>query len=71
MNTPVEDSSTNATMISISWSGISLDADTGRDSIIYYKLEWNQGSTINSWQELSTPGTIIYTYTQTSDIEGI
>jgi hypothetical protein len=63
MNTPVEDPITNATYISISWTGITLDADTGRDPIIYYKLEWNQGASINVWQELSTPGTIIYGYT--------
>ena len=41
MNTPVEDPTTNATYIKVTWAGITLDADTGRDPIIYYKLEWN------------------------------
>jgi hypothetical protein len=63
MNTPVEDPSTNASMISISWTGITLDADTGRDPIIYYRLEWNQGAPINIWQELSSPGNLIFSYT--------
>jgi hypothetical protein len=49
MNTPVEDPTTNATMINITWQGITLDADTGRSPVIYYKLEWNQGNPINQW----------------------
>ena len=41
MNTPVEDPTTNATFIKVTWASITLDADTGRDAVIYYKLEWD------------------------------
>jgi len=41
MNTPTEDVSTNATYIMVNWEPITLAVDTGRDDIIYYKLEWD------------------------------
>lgn len=43
MDTPVEDPTTNATYIKVTWNSMTLDADTGRDPILYYKLEWDQG----------------------------
>jgi hypothetical protein len=56
MNTPVEDSSTNANYVKLFWAPITLDVDTGRDAVIYYKVDWNQGPSINIWEELSIPG---------------
>lgn len=41
MNTPTEDVSTNATYIMVNWEPITLAVDTGRDDVIYYKLEWD------------------------------
>ena len=41
MNAPVEDPSTNATYIKITWTAITSDDDIGRDSITNYKLEWD------------------------------
>lgn len=41
MNPVVENSETNATYISIYWEPILLDADTGRDTVNYYKLEYD------------------------------
>ncbi len=41
MNTPTEDPITNATYIKVDWEPITLPEDTGRDPIIYYKLEWD------------------------------
>ena len=41
MNTPTEDSSTNATYIKVNWEPIILAEDTGRDDVIHYKLEWD------------------------------
>ena len=43
MNDPVEDPTTNANLIKVTWTGIIDDIDTGRDAVIYYKLEWDQG----------------------------
>jgi hypothetical protein len=41
MNTPVEDPSTNANFVKLTWAPITEPADTGRDDIFYYKVEWN------------------------------
>jgi len=41
MNDVVEDPLTNANKIVITWTGITDAVETGRDNIIYYKLEWN------------------------------
>jgi len=71
MNDPVEDPTTNANLITVTWTGISDIIDTGRDPVIYYKLEWDQGSVINTWVELTTPGTMVYTFTQTTADSGI
>lgn len=69
MNDPVEDSSTNANYIQVKWDAITDAVDTGRDDIIYYKLEWDAGTAGTTWTELTTPGTIVYTYSQTTDID--
>lgn len=53
MNTPVEDSSTNANLILVTWSSITDEEDTGRDPVIYYSLTWDQGT--SNWAELTTP----------------
>jgi hypothetical protein len=52
MNTPTEDSWTNANRIKVNWEGITAEEDTGGDPIDYYKLEWDQGS--GSWVELTS-----------------
>jgi hypothetical protein len=54
MNTPVEDPSTNANYIKLTWAPITDPADTGRDDIFYYKVEWNQGPILNTWKEISS-----------------
>jgi hypothetical protein len=59
MNDVIENSITSATFNSISWTPITLDADTGRDPIIYYKLEWDQG--INTWLWLNANSTSLIT----------
>jgi len=66
MNTPVEDPSTSSSQIVITWSPISSIEDTGADSVFYYSLEWNQGSSVNVWQELTTPNVLVTSYTMTS-----
>jgi hypothetical protein len=44
MHTPVEDPTTNATLMNVTWESLLDEAHTGRDPILYYKLEWDQGS---------------------------
>jgi hypothetical protein len=66
MNTPVEDPSTSSSQIVINWSPITSTEDIGADAIIYYSLEWNQGSVTNVWQELTTPNVLVTSYTMTS-----
>lgn len=44
MNAPVENTNillTNANQITIDWAYITDPVDTGRDDVVYYKLEWN------------------------------
>jgi hypothetical protein len=66
MNTPVEDPSTSSSQIVITWAPITSTDDIGGDAIIYYSLEWNQGSAINVWQELTTPNVLVNSYSMTS-----
>lgn len=66
MNTPVEDPSTSSSKIMITWSPITSTDDTGAATITYYSLEWNQGSVINTWVELTTPTTLVTSFTMTS-----
>lgn len=37
-------------------------ADATEEKILYYSLEWDQGP-IQEWQELTAPGSIVFTYT--------
>ena len=41
MNDPVEDPTSNATYLLVTWTGISSYTDTGGDPINFYKLEWD------------------------------
>lgn len=66
MNAPVEDSTTSSTQIKVTWTPLTANADTGADTIIYYSLEWNQGSVVNTWVELTTPNNLVTSFTQTS-----
>lgn len=61
MYTPVEDPTTNATFINVTWASLLDEAYTGRDPIIYYKLEWNQGN--NTWVTLTTPNISVNYFT--------
>jgi hypothetical protein len=47
MNPVVENAATTAIFISIYWEPILSDEYTGRDIVIYYKLEYDQGN--NTW----------------------
>lgn len=38
----------------VSWDEFLVDADTGRDPIIYYRLEYNDNSPSAYWQELTS-----------------
>jgi len=50
MYPPVNDTATtNATYIHITWSPVTLETQTGRSPVIYYKLEWDQGASIAIW----------------------
>lgn len=49
MNAPVEDPSTNATYILVTWPTITAEVDTGRDPVLYYRLEWDQGNSTWTW----------------------
>lgn len=65
MNEPViTDANIHPTNIVLTWTGISTDSYTGRDPIIFYGVEWDQGT--NTWINLTT-GTegLILTYTHT------
>ena len=61
MNTPTSDPTTNATFINVTWQSITADADTGRDAVIYYKLEWDQGN--STWYELTKPNISVNYFT--------
>lgn len=50
MNNPSR-SAVTPNSIKFTWSGISADADTGRDSVIYYHVKWEQ--TANNWVYLT------------------
>ncbi len=69
MNDPVEDPTTNATYIKVTWAPITDDADTGRDAVTYYKLEWDQGT--GTWVELTDGTTVVYEWVQSHDLDGI
>lgn len=74
MNAPLEDPTTNATYIKVNWSPITADVDTGRDPVLYYRLEWDQGN--NDWIWLNPyiegdPMPLITTYTLSTDANGI
>ncbi len=51
--------------IKISWDAFTLDADTGRDPIIYYKVEYFSNSTGAVWTELTTSGSTSTSFTHT------
>ena len=55
----------------VDWAPITSAADTGRDPVIYYKLEWDSGLGTNVWTELTTPNISVTTWTQnTSNTPG-
>ena len=41
MYTPSEEAQTNKDQISVKWQPITDDSMTGRDPILYYRLEWD------------------------------
>jgi len=62
MSAPVKDAATSASQITVTWSPIATgNANTGGTAIVYYSLEWNQGT--GTWQELTTPNNLVTTFT--------
>jgi hypothetical protein len=57
MNNPTRHSVT-PNSIKIQWSTISLDADTGRDSVVFYHVKWEQSTgswvTLTNWPTQNT-----------------
>lgn len=51
MYTPYDDPSSTATSLLVAWLPITDPEDTGGDPIIYYQLEWDQGT--GSWVVLN------------------
>jgi hypothetical protein len=48
--------SVDPTVIKITWTPLTADADMGRDAVTYYKVEYWPGSG-TTWTEVSTSGT--------------
>lgn len=64
MNTPTI-VSVDPKKISLAWEPITLDADTGRDTIIFYSIEWDQGlgpSVPGNWVALNSGTTLVTNY---------
>lgn len=54
----------NPYWIKLTWSGITSDTDIGRDNIVYYGIEWDQGT--NTWMNLTTDSVgITYSFNHT------
>jgi hypothetical protein len=52
--------------VSLTWSPISLPADTGRDNVIYYHVKWQPtGGTYQVLTNFPTSTTILTSYTHT------
>jgi hypothetical protein len=67
MNNPTS-TSVNPSSISLTWSPITDVADTGRDVVIFYHLQWENGSGTNNWEYLTnypTSTTIVTSLTHT------
>ena len=65
MNSPTRNS-VSPTEITINWTEISADVDTGRDPIVYYHVKWEQ--TPNVWTTLTnwpSSTTILTKFTHT------
>jgi hypothetical protein len=56
MNTPnpVPLSDILPNSVKLTWSGITLDEDTGRDPVTYYELQWFNYDT-DTWDVLTSP----------------
>lgn len=53
MNPPATtDLNIHPTWIYLTWTGISTEAHTGRDPIIFYDLQWDEGTTKTTWTSL-------------------
>ena len=52
MNPPKRDTATNDKQITLFWSPISSDQDTGGSAILSYGLEWDNGSSGNTWSAI-------------------
>jgi len=66
MYTPVEDPTTNATFINVTWQSLVDPTYTGRDPIIYYNLQWDQGN--STWQWLTTPNISVNYFTMNNTV---
>lgn len=65
ISTPIELSYPSIDRITVIWAPIPEGNDAGEEKIIYYSLEWDQGP-IQEWQQLTTPGILVNSYTQTT-----
>lgn len=54
MNAPIKDPSSTESQIVVTWSPLTLPADTGDSTILSYNLEWDFGSGYQSLIGLST-----------------
>jgi hypothetical protein len=56
--------------IKLTWDGISLDEETGRDPVIYYELQWFNYET-ETWDIITTPTSppsLLYEFTFAREI---
>ena len=72
MNRPFVDTAlnhVNPRWIYLTWQGISLWNETGGDSIIYYQVEWDQGTNGANWTVLTNPTStgLVYAFNHTVD----
>jgi hypothetical protein len=70
MEAPVRDSDSSDSQIIVTWSPLSGEAYTGGALIISYGLEWDEGSSGSSWEELTghTVRTLATSFTVTSGL---
>lgn len=58
MNIPQVDyalNNINPNWILLTWTGITDWSQTGGDAVIYYQLEWDQGTNGGNWVALTSP----------------
>jgi hypothetical protein len=51
--------------IKLSWTALNANTEDGRDTITYYQLDWDSGTSQTTWTELTSSGTAT-TFTHSS-----